>query len=221
MPEFDFTEFLNRKHFAFSFAALIGDVEDFLEFSERTIEWQRRSALRTIRMTPDLDKLPEGYLDHLLTNAEHRFTTSLAMRLRYTAAVALVTTVEWEARVLGANATFPIEKKPDHVNETVHVLRRFDTELSLGVSATVDDYERLVVVRNAIAHNAGVAPGHKYEVQLREAVNNLKGFSITNWHFIGDCVKIERDALCPYIQAMGGLLPRVWEEADKTGKLKL
>jgi len=102
MPEFDLTEILNRKHFAFYFAALLGDVEDFLEFSERTIAWQGRSALRTIRMTPDPDKLPEGYLDHLLTNAEHRFTTSLAMRLRYAAVVALVTTVEWEARALGA-----------------------------------------------------------------------------------------------------------------------
>jgi hypothetical protein len=42
-----------------------------------------------------------------------------------------------------------------------------------------------------------------------------------NWHFIGDCVKIERDALAPYIRAMGSLLPRIWEEADKKGIVKL
>lgn len=220
MPNFDLEEFLNRKHFAFSFGALIGDVEDFLEFSEQNIEWQRRTAIQAIHRTPDFDSFPEGYLDHLLTNAEHRFTMSLPMRLRYAALVALVTTVEWEGKVLGEYATFPIGKKPDRVNETVYILRAFETELSLGVGATIDDYERLVFVRNAVAHNAGVAPGYKYEAQLREAVSHLKGFSITNWHFIGDCVKVERDALIPYVRTMGSLLPRIWEEADKKGKVK-
>jgi len=223
MPGFDIDEFLNRKHFAFSFGALIGDVEDLLELSELNIEWQRRSAIQAIHRTPDLDSFPEGYLDHLLTNAEHRFTTSLPMRLRYASLLALVTTVEWEARVLCQYAVFPIEKKPG--NKTVHILRSFESQLILGFGPTIDDYENLVFVRNAVAHNSGVAPGYEFngrplEAQLREAVDKLNGFSITNWHFIGDCVKIERGALLPYIRAMGNLLPRMWEEADKRGKVK-
>lgn len=220
MAAFDHKEFLNRKHFALSFRALISDVEDFVEFSENNIEWQRRTAIQTIQRTSDLDGFPEGYLDHLVANAEHRFTTSLPMRLRYAALVSLVTTVEWEGRVLGDYANFSIRKKPDRTNETVHILRSFETELSLGADAAIDDYEHLVHVRNAIAHNAGVAPGYKYESEFRTAVTLLRGFSVTNWHFVGDCVKIERGALPPYIRVMADLLPAIWEAADTKGKVK-
>ena len=200
-------------------ARLVGDVDDFLEASELNIEWQRRGAIQAIRGTTDLDDFPEGYLDHLLTNAEHRFTTSLPIRLRYASLVALVTTVEWEARALCKYAAFSIEEKPKGVNKTVHILRSFEGQLSIDATKTIDDYENLVFVRNVVAHNSGVVPGCEFEDQVREAVNKLEGFSITNWHFIGDCVKIERDSLKPYIQALGSLLPSMCEKTDKRGAL--
>lgn len=220
MADFDPHEFLNRKHFAFSFGALIGDVEDFLEFSENNIEWQHRSAIQAIHRTPDLDGWPDGYLEHLLSNAEHRFTTSLPMRLRYASLVALVTTVEWEAKVLCDFSAFPMPSKPTRVNKAVHILRTFESQLALGASATIDDYERIVYVRNVVAHNTGIVPGCDFEAQLRAAVPRLSGFSITDWHFAGESVKIDRGALQPYIRTMAGLLPRIWEEADKNGKVK-
>lgn len=220
MPGFDPDGFLNRKHFAFSFGALIGDVEDFLDFSERNIEWQRHSAIQAIRRMPDLEGFPEGYLDHLLANAEHRFTTSLPMRLRYASLVSLVTTVEWETRILGEYAAFPITAKPTGVNNTVHILRSFESHLTLEAGPTIDDYERIVFVRNVISHNAGVVPSCDFEDQLRAAIKHLSGFSIVNWHFVGECVKIEKGALNTYIRAMTRLLPQIWEEADRRGKVK-
>lgn len=221
MADFDPEEFLSRKHFALTFRSLVSDVEDFLEFSEQTLAWQHRNANQAIQRNPDLGEYPEGYIEHFIASTEHRFAVSLPMRLRYASLVALVTTMEWEGRVLGQIANFRLEPKPKERSETVHILKCFDRELSLGAGATIDDYERLVHVRNVVSHNAGIAAGYRHEAQLRNSVDLLSpGFTIANWNFLGDCVKIERGALTPYIRAMADRLPRIWQAADNAGKVR-
>jgi hypothetical protein len=221
MQDFNLDDCRTRKHFALSFRALIGDVEDFLEFSETSIESQRQAVLEAIHKIGDPDTFPDGYLEHLLANAEHRFAVSLPIRLRYAALVSLVTTVEWEGRMLRDYALFKIGDRPPGMNEAVHILRRYDAELSLGARTTIGDYERLVHIRNVVAHNAGFVPGYQFESQVREALALLNGFGLEDRIFVGECVKIERGALDPYIRAMSCLMPTIWETADSQGRLKL
>lgn len=220
VPGFDAEEFLNRKHYSLEFRALLGDIEDFLEFSEYNLEWQLRREIKTIELQ-DLSGYPREYRDHLLENAQHRFTVSLPMRLRYAALVALTTTVEWECKFLAERATFRISKAPKQTNETVHRLRRYNEVVSLGSSRLIDDYERIVFVRNAIVHSAGVERDYKHREELKRAISKLKGFSISSWHaWLGPGVTIQRDALKTHIQALAELLPRLWETANQKGLLK-
>jgi hypothetical protein len=220
MTKFDTEEFLRTPIYAFDFQAMIGDILDFLDLSEKTIEWQHRAELQRLRRQSETEDFPEGYLDHLITNADHRFTVSLPMRLRFACLVSLCTTVEWEARLLSDRAALHIGKRPKKTNETVHTLARFDAVLSLGRRRAIDNYADLVTIRNAIVHAGGIERDYEYPRDLSAAVSALKGFSISRWHFFGPCVKIERGALEPHIEAMAKLIPAMWKEADKRGLLR-
>ena len=91
---------------------MLGDVLDFLDFSERNIDWlygaEKQSIQRKAALGwgfPEKDRyLESDYTELLLTNAEHRFTVSLPMRIRYAALVSLVTAVEWQAKHLNGLA---------------------------------------------------------------------------------------------------------------------
>jgi hypothetical protein len=93
--DFDPKKFLDTPIYAFDFQFMIGDVKDFLEFSESNIDWQCRRELQAIAHRNDLDDFPQGYRENLESGAEHRFKVSLPLRVRYGALLALTTSVEW------------------------------------------------------------------------------------------------------------------------------
>src|ERR1700723_2832186 len=100
MADFDPEKFLDTPTYAFDFQFMIGDVKDFLEFSESNIEWQYRRELQAISHRKDFDDLPLGYRDNLEQGAEHRFKVSLPLRVRYGALLAFTTSVEWSVKFL-------------------------------------------------------------------------------------------------------------------------
>ncbi len=219
MTDFDPEEFLNRPIYAFDFQVMIGDIRGFLEFSENNIDWQYRAELQSLRRQSEIKDIPDVYYDHLVENAKHWFEVSLPMWTRYAALVAQTTTVEWAAKFLAERASFSIGKRPKDTNKTVHILRRFNKRLSLGRESEIEDYSRLVIARNAIVHSAGIERDYQFRDELEAAIDALRGFSISRWHFFGECVTIDRAALEPYIDAMASMLPEMYEQADKQGLL--
>ena len=199
MTEFDLQKFLDTPIDAFDFQFMIGDVKDFLEFSENNIDWQYRRELQSIAHHKDLDDFPHGYRDHLEQNAEHRFKVSLPLRVRYGAVLAFTTSVEWAVGYLNQSAMSPVSDARDGTNLTVKILRRFAAQAAIDAGAVIDDYEALVQIRNCIAHTAGIVETYRFKDTLSDAVSRINGISLANWHFFGDQICIERGALEPYI----------------------
>ena len=213
--DFDADRFLATPIYAFDFQFMIGDVKDFLEFSESNIDRRYQRELQTISHRRDLDDFPQGYREHLEQCAEHRFKVSLPLRVRYGAVLALTTSVEWSVNFLNEESLAPVPEKRDGTNHTVKVLRQLCARTKVPAQATIDDYVALVQVRNCIAHSAGLLATSLYKDDLLDAVARLRGFSLANWHFFGDQVCIERGALEPYIDELAKLVVDIHREMNE------
>jgi len=221
VTDLDAERLLNEPHYGWSLQYLIGDVEDFLDFSESNIEWQYRAELQRIRRECETGDWPEGYREHLESNAEHRFTVSLPLRVRYAAIVALVTSVEWYVGRLNRLLKVPLPKKPDALNSTVHALLELQNRTHVGERHTVEDFEALVHLRHCIAHSAGIEEHYKYRSQLAASVARLGGVSIENWHFLdGKHIAISKGALNPYIRHIGDLIVAIERAAYEQALLQ-
>lgn len=209
MSDIDLDRLMNEPIYAFDFQFMIGDVQDYLDFSENNIEWQYRSELQSIRRRAeagDFESIPHGYREHLETNAEHRFKVSLPLRIRYGALLALATAVEWSVAYLAQNLIAPLGTEPKGKNRTIYALEALNERTGLGRDDPIKDFEALVWVRNCVAHSAGLERDYKHRDTLPEAVQRLSGFSLANWHFFGSHVAIEKGALDKYIQEMKHLV---------------
>lgn len=205
MSKFDPEKFLKTPIYAFDFTFMIGDVKDFLKSSERNIDLQHQHEMHEISQR-DFDDFPPDYRNHLEENAEYRFKVSLPLRVRYAALLAFTTSVEWSIKILNEKSNHPVKEKSDGKNHTVKILRELATRTGLAADSTIDDYESLVNIRNCIAHSAGIVDAYKHKHTLPDDVKRLHGLSIGNWHFFGDHICIERDALNEYIDKMTKLV---------------
>ena len=219
MSDINLDRLLDEPIYAFDFQYMIGDVQDYLDFSENNIEWQYRTELQTIRRRAETENFPRGYREHLEANAEHRFKISLPLRIRYGALLALVTAVEWSVRLLVQSAAKPINKPRGlKENETVHDLKSLNERAGLKRVEAIIDFEALIRVRNCIAHSAGLERDYKYREDLLASIQRLKGFSLENWNFCGCHVAIEKDALDAYIEEMKLLIVDLHKVAFKQTK---
>ncbi len=119
MSSFDPDKFLSEPIYALDFGFMVGDVEDFLEFSESNVEWQFRREMISVQRQAASDALEPGYKEHLETNAKHRFKVSLPLRVRYAALVALITSVEWAIVLVVGRLRVPLPEKPKNANAIV------------------------------------------------------------------------------------------------------
>ena len=227
MPEIDLERLLKEPIYAFDFQVMIGDVKDFLDFSEINIERQYRRKLQSIRRDElegfQPDEYREEYREHLETNTKHRFEVTLPLRVRYGALLALTTSVEWSVQYFVERLRQDIREwlrqsiieKPRGRNCTVHVLFELNELTKIGKAEIVWDYEALVHIKNCIAHSAGIEKYYKHREQLPEDVERLAGFDLDNWHFFGQHICIEKGALNPHIEAMGELVVTLNKAAHK------
>ena len=220
MPEIDLKRLLNEPIYAFDFQFMIGDIEDFLDYSESNIEWQYKREIQSILHKAEAEDLPQGCKEHLETNAEHRFKISLPLRVRYGALLSLTISVEWSVGYLVEKLVEPLKKNQKEKNFTVHALFELDKRAGIGATDTIQDYEALVHVRNCIAHNAGIEKYDKYHDQLITAVDRLSGFSLGNWHYFGKHIYIDREALNPYIKNMGNYIVQLHKSVHEKGLLQ-
>jgi hypothetical protein len=209
MANIDLDRLINEPIYAFDFQFMIGDIQDYLDFSEKNIEWQYRSELQSIRFRAeagDFKGIPHGYREHLEASAEHRFNVSLSLRVRYGALLALITAVEWSVKYLAQQLIEPVGNTPKCKNKTIYALEVLNKRTDLGRDGPIRDFEALVRVRNCVVHSAGLESDDKNRATLAEEVQRLKGVSLANWHFFGSHVAIQKGALDKYIQEMEHLI---------------
>ncbi len=217
MTELNIDHLLDFTIDAMDFRFMIGDVKDFLEFSEQNIAWQHRRELQSIGLRADLKNEPD-FRDSLEQSADHRFQVSLPLRVRYSALLSFVTSVEWSVEYLNRTAKEPVPKKNgDKLNHTVRVLRKLVTRVGLDATEEVADYEALVQLRNCIVHSGGIVSSYEYKKDLPIAAARVPGFTLEDCHFFGPQVGIARGALDRPIERTEKLVLKLHKEMRKQG----
>lgn len=64
MSNVDLDRLMNEPIYTMDFQFMIGDIQDYLDFSENNIEWQYRSQLQSIQRCVEVGELensPDGY----------------------------------------------------------------------------------------------------------------------------------------------------------------
>jgi hypothetical protein len=179
---------------AMDFLLMIGDVKDFLTFSEENIGWQHRRELQTLSLRHDLRDEAE-YRDHLEESANHRFQVSLPLKVRYSALLSFVTSVEWSVAYLNRSLKIPFTPKKKGINETVEILGGMTSLVSVTSDDVIADYDALVKLRNCIAHTGGIVDSYKHKEDIRCAAERIEGITIESRHFFGPQIYIAGRAL--------------------------
>ena len=193
MATFDPDQFLNMTMDALDFQFMIGDVRDFLEFSEDSIALQHKQEVAAHEQQDFGDD--HEYEHHLAKGIEHRFLISLPLRVRYSALISFVTSVEWSMKYL-KKATGPlVGAKAQGINEAVHVLSTLCNVVKHDARDVIATYEALVTLRNCIVHTGGIVEGYQYKDDLPAAAAAVPGVTLESCYFFGPQVCIARSAL--------------------------
>lgn len=223
--QIDLTALLDQTFFGLDTLSMLGDIEDFIEFSESNIGWQKHRELRRAEqeatiMGFDDPRMEAQYLDQSLQGVEYRFEVSLKQRVRYAALVSLITTIEWVLIALKKQTSFDFPKTPDKKNEAVHILSVFNEKATLSLEQNIVSLEALVFIRNCIVHAAGLLVSYKHETELRETLSNLTGVKVSNQNFLGDGIEIETGFLEGVIKDVRLWLPNVEKVVSEQGLLR-
>ena len=211
-PSFDAEAFLNQPIFAWDTLTLLGDIEDFIDFSEANIDWQLKRELRRLKaehekVIIDDPHMDAQYKDQQLEGAEYRFNVSLAQRVRYSALTAIITSLEWSLLVLQRRAQFTIPKKPEKVSEAVHLLAVFSAMVAQDLDAEREVLATLIQVRNCIVHSSGRIESYKYRAELRQRLSGFPGVCLSNASFLGEGIEIESGYLQSVLEQAKQWLP--------------
>lgn len=216
---------LEQTFYGLDTLAMLGDVEDFIKFSENNIRWQKlREFLRTEQDCNDTEfedpRMKAQYQDQMFEGVEYRFDVSLTQRVRYASLIALITTVEWSVLAFKKRAAFEFPTKPRKKNEAVHVLSVFDEKATLGLKQNILLLETLSQVRNCIVHAAGLLAHYDYESELRQSIAVLPGIKVSNLNFLGDSIEIEDGFLEGVIKDIRVWLPDVEKTVSEQGFIR-
>ncbi len=224
-PKFDLDALFDQPLFGWDTLSLLGDVEDFLDFSEANIEWQLKRELR--RVETDNSTFDTGdphfdaqYRDQQLENVEYRFKVSLAQRVRYSGLTSLITSLEWSLLVLRNLAIFKVPVKPEGTNEAVHRLTVFATEAKRDLRCEIELLALLVKVRNCIVHAAGRISTYKYAQELRTSLAGFQGIKISTANFLGEGIEIEQGFLQGVLEKAKVWLPALEKALYELGALR-
>jgi hypothetical protein len=220
----DFNTLLDQTFFGLDTLTMLGDVEDFIEFSESNIGWQKHRELRRAELECnnaefDAPHLEAQYRDQTLEGVEYRFEISLKQRVRYAALIALITTIEWVLLALKRRAAFQFPTKPAKKNEAVHALSVFNEKAAINLEQKIDLLESLSQVRNCIVHAAGLLESYQHEPELRQRIGGLSGVQVSNLNFLGDSIEIEAGFLEGVIKDVRDWLPDVEKALSERGLL--
>lgn len=222
--QIDLEAFLDKTFFALDTLSMLGDIEDFIEFSEVNIDWQKRRELSRVELAcaeEEFDDPHEAAQYHAQTidGVVYRFEVSLAQRVRYAALVSLITTIEWVLISLQRRTNIKIPKKPDGVSSAVHILDQFNRAALVGLTSEIQTIETLVQVRNCIVHAAGLLASYRYGVELRHRLSDCDGIRVSDINFLGDAIEIEQGYLQGEVEKLRLWLPNLEHTMDAKGML--
>ena len=155
--KYDLTTFLNQTLFSLDIHTMLNDVEDFLIFSERNLDRQKKREFRSAVSKMDEEQFDDTRIAAQLQNqaregVEYRFGVILKQRVRYAALTALITTVEWCLISLKKRASFDFPNNDVNENEAVYILKVFNNKMKLELESKVLLIQKLIQVRNCIVH---------------------------------------------------------------------
>ena len=223
----DLQRLLEEPIYSWDVSTLLSGIVDFLDFSERNLDWQRRREIERARQeAEELDFGPEDA--HLLPNArrqlvesaELRFDIGLSQSVRYAGVVAYVTSIEWCMTLFAARLSEPAPQRPQRKNAAVHILEHINTKLPRPRSEEATMLERIVFVRNCITHAAGLVRVYKYESGVRKAAAALNGFSISDAAGLGDRIHIDAGAVDDLARRALYWIPALDKECSNNGVFK-
>ena len=221
----DLDTFLDHTFFGLDTLSMLGDIEDFIVFSEENIEKQKR--LELIRATRECDDaqfedpyFAAQYRDQTIDGICYRFDVSLTQRVRYAALTSIITTIEWVLISLRNRAAFAIPEKPKDTNYAVHLLEVFNQKSSLDNTPQIQLIETLVQIRNCIVHAAGLLKSYKHGADLRKRLSTFSGIKISNINFLDDGIEIERNYLLGVVEDTKRWLPNLEKVMHEKGLLK-
>lgn len=217
---------LDQTLFGLDTLTMLGDVEDFIQFSERNIDWQKQVEFRRMEHECNVTEFKDSRLkaqfqDQMLDSVKFRFEISLTQRIRYASLTTLITTIEWTLLTLKNRASFKIIKTPPTKNETIHILTVFNEKGALNLEQEIFFIETLINVRNCIVHAAGLLASYKYENELLKQLANLTGIKVSNINFLGDGIEIENGFLQDVIKNVQYWLPNVEKALLEQGLITL
>lgn len=221
----DVEDFFNRTLFGLDILAMLSDIEDFIDFSEANIEWQKLRELRRAEFECDEEQFDDmnfaaHYREQTIEGVSYRFDVSLTQRVRYAALISFITTIEWVLISLRKRAAFAVPKKPERKNGAVHLLQVFNHKASLNLASQIQIIEDLTHVRNCIVHAAGLLESYKHESELRQRLSAFPGIKISNISFLGDGIEIERSYLQDLVEDAKRWLPSLEKAMHEQGLLE-
>ncbi|PCI41937.1 MAG: hypothetical protein COB41_10120 [Proteobacteria bacterium] len=162
---------------------MLGDIKDFIIFSENNIQRERKLAL--IHSKIECDKvefddpnLTFQYQQQEIYSVEYRFDVSLTQSIRYAGVVTLVTTIEWCLLSLSQRALFPIKEKEFDKNDSVNILMTFNSKATLNLKKEITFIATLIHIKNCIAHASGLLNSYKYSELLIGEISQINGVSV-------------------------------------------
>jgi len=215
-------EFLDMPIYLVDFESQFSDLLDFVEFSENNLEWQRRSHIQSLdREAKKKDYDSAEYFSEL-QGIEYRFDVILPRKIRYSSVVAFATSVEWIAAFINAHKTWELSKRENGVNESIHTIRELahQAESATSVCLNINTLEEIIKIRNCITHGGGIVVGYKYEEEIKNIINGLQGFSISNEYFIDNAIDISGGAIEGLIKETQGWLIGFVEECRLKGLIE-
>lgn len=222
----DVERLLNQTIYSWDVTSLLGGIVDFLEFSEQNISRQRaREVQRAKEEAKALEFEPEDALfllqarDQIVESAEYRFDIALSQSVRYAGLLAYVTSVEWCSKLFGARLAVPL-RIPPRKNGAIHVLEHLNQAVGQRITSEVETFRQVMLVRNCVAHSAGLVKGTQREADTRQAIATLQGFGLSGTNFIGESVHIETGAIEALARSALLWVPSVDEECSSNGTFR-
>jgi hypothetical protein len=217
-------EILNQTFWGLDTISMLGDVEHFIEFSERNIAWQKRRELIRAKRECDEEEFDDPsieaqYRDQMIEGVAYRFDVGLTQRVRYAGLTAVITTIEWCIVSLKKRASF---KFPEHrpKNEAVHALAVFNEKACLRLHAKIEHLEAITQVRNCVVHAAGLLESYRHGAELRSRLPALQGVNASSINFLGESIEIEAGFLEGVVSDAKGWLPSVEKQVPQLGLLR-
>lgn len=216
---------LEQPMYGWDTLALLGDIEDFLNFSELNIQQQFERELKRTRaecagIEFDDPSMSELYRSHQIENVTYRFEVSLVQRVRYSGLTVLMTSIEWTLIALERHTKVPLPKVPKGVSESVHRLTSLAVLTNLTLEPQISLLSCLIQVRNCIIHSAGRIETYRHKEDLRKKLIAHIGIKLSRSNFLGEGIEIEQGYLQSVLEDTKNWLVGLEKAMHQQGQLR-